>query len=56
MPASSGAHERVRRHEVVEPVAPHGAEHVGGERRLELEDAGRAAGAQHPIDFRVVVA
>ena len=52
----AGAHERVRRHEVVEPVTPHGAEHVRGERRLELEHAGRAAGAQHPVDLRVVVA
>jgi hypothetical protein len=52
----SGAHERVRCDEVVEPVAPHGAQHVRRERRLELEHTGGAASAQHAVDVRVVVA
>ena len=45
------AHQRVRRHEIVEPVAAHAAQHVGRERRLELEHAGRASGAEHLIDL-----
>ena len=38
-----GTHQRVRGDEVVEAVAAHAAQHVGRERRLELEDAGRAS-------------
>src|SRR3546814_12947732 len=34
----AGAQERVRRHEVIEPVAFHGPERFRGQRRLELED------------------
>ena len=51
----AGAEQRVRRDQVVEPVAPHGAQRVGGERRLELEDAGGAAlraAARTPWDRR----
>ena len=46
--------QRVRRDEIVEPVAAHAAQHVRRERRLELEHAGRASGAQHLVDLLVV--
>jgi len=49
----AGPHERVAGHEVVEPVAAHGAQHVRRERRLELEHAGGAARAQHLIGGRI---
>ena len=49
-----GPEQRVRRHEVVEPVALHVAEAVGGERRLELEDARGAARPQQCVDLRVL--
>jgi hypothetical protein len=52
----AGAQQRVRRHEVVEAVAAHLPEHVGGERRLELEDAGRAPRAQHAVRLGLVEA
>ena len=50
----TGTHERVGRDEVVEPVGAHGTHHVGGERRLELEDAGGAAGAELAVGRLVV--
>jgi hypothetical protein len=46
--------QRVGGDEVVEAVGAHGAHHVGGERRFELEDAGGAAGAQLAVRGLVV--
>ena len=48
------AEQRVGGHQVVEPVALHRAQRLGGERRLELEDAGGAARAQHLVDPGIV--
>src|SRR5437773_2049646 len=50
----AGTEQRVGRHQVVEPIAPHAAEAVGGERRLELEHAGRAARPEQLVDLRVL--
>jgi hypothetical protein len=50
----AGAHERVGRDQVVEAVGAHGAHHVGGERRFELEHAGGAAGAEQAVGVLVV--
>ncbi len=49
-----GTHERAARDEIVEPVGAHRADQVRGERRLELEYAGRAAGAQGAVRGLVV--
>ena len=50
----TGAHQRVRRHEIVEAISPHPLEQVGGERRFELEHANGSAGAEHPVGLDVV--
>ena len=50
----AGAEQRVRGDQVVEPVALHVAERLGGERRLELEDPRGAALAQQLVDRRVL--
>ena len=50
----TGSHERVRGDEIVEPVAAHAPEHVGRERRLELEHARCPTGPQHLVDLGVV--
>src|SRR5574341_870620 len=50
----TGAEQGVGGDQVVEQVAFHAAQRVGGERRLELEDPRRAARAQLLVDLRVL--
>ena len=49
----SGAEQRVGRDQVVEPVAFHVAQTIGGERRLELENAGGPPRSQQPVDLGI---
>ena len=49
----SRSHQRAGRHQVVEPVAAHRAQHVGGQGGLELEDANRATQAEHAVGVGV---
>ena len=50
----TGAHQRVRRDQVVEAIGAHPLQQVGSERGLELEHPDRATGAQHPVRLGVV--
>ncbi len=49
-----GAEQRVRRDEIVEAIALHVTQAVGGKRRFELEDPGRPARPQQRVHLGVV--
>jgi hypothetical protein len=48
------AHQRIRRHEIVEAIGADALQHVGRERGLELEHADGSASAEHQIGVGIV--
>ena len=50
----SGPDEGIDRDEVVEAIAAHRAQLIGGKRRFELEDAGGPAAGEHLINLTII--